>query len=157
MATTYNYGGITEVLNRWAELGVFAYVLPFLLIFAMVFGILNKTKIIGGNRGVQATIALAVGLLSLQFDYVPNFFATIFPYTGIGLSVLLVALILGGLVGDEGGRVWIWFGVGAVIFFVVLVLSLSDFAFFSGYGYSFLQDWPVVLMVILVLAIMAVI
>ena len=64
---------ITEVLNQWADAGVFAYLLPFLFIFAVVFGILNKTKVLGENKGVQATIALALGLLSLQFDYVSNF------------------------------------------------------------------------------------
>ena len=83
---------ITDILNIWADYGVFAYALPFLLIFAIVFGILSKTDILGKNKGVQATIALAVGLLSLQFDYVTNFYATIFPYAGIGISILLVAI-----------------------------------------------------------------
>ena len=41
----YQAGGffgysIGDVLNRWADLGVFAYVLPFLMIFALVYGIL---------------------------------------------------------------------------------------------------------------------
>jgi len=71
---------ITTILNQWADFGIFAYALPFLMIFAMVFGILNKTSLLGDNKGVQATIALAMGLLALQFDYVTNFYATIFPY-----------------------------------------------------------------------------
>jgi len=70
MATT-----ITDVLNQWADMGVFAYVLPFLMIFAIIYGILTKTEILGKNRGVNATIALAAGLLALQFDYVPKYFS----------------------------------------------------------------------------------
>ena len=50
---------ITDVLNQWAEIGVFAYVLPFLMIFAVIYGILSKTQILGGRKGVDATIALA--------------------------------------------------------------------------------------------------
>ena len=38
---------ITDVLNTWADLGVFSYVIPFLLIFAVVYAILEKTKILG--------------------------------------------------------------------------------------------------------------
>src|SRR3989344_7721104 len=109
---------ITDVLNQWADIGVFAYLLPFLMIFAVVYGILSKTDLLGDNRGVNATIALAIGLLALQFDYVSNFFASIFPYTGIGIAVLLVALILMGLISDSDEK-WpkfVWFGIGFIIF-----------------------------------------
>ena len=115
---------ITDVLNTWADYGVFAYVLPFLMIFALVYGLLSKSKLLGENKGVHATLALVIGLLALQFDYVSNFFATIFPYAGIGIAVLLVALILMGvLTDDEKSAKWIFFGIGAVIFIVVLLYS----------------------------------
>ena len=126
----YQLGGffgysIGDVLNRWAELGVFAYVLPFLMIFALVYGILIKTKLLGENKGVNATIALAFGLLSLQFDYVSGFYASIFPYAGMGLAVLLVAMILMGLIIKTEERMsWLWFGIGVIIFFFVLFFSL---------------------------------
>ena len=90
MATGINT--ITDVLNQWSEAGVFAYLLPFLFIFAVVFGILSKTKVLGDNKGVQATIALAIGLLSLQFDYVSNFFSIFLPYAGIGIAILLIGI-----------------------------------------------------------------
>ena len=117
--------GIGGVLETWAQYGVFAYVLPFLMIFAVVFGILSKTNLLGENKGVQATIALTVGLLALQFDYVSNFFATIFPFTGMGIAVLLVALILMGLISGESvtWAKYVWFGIGAIIF-IVVVLSI---------------------------------
>ena len=119
---------ITDVLNTWADYGVFAYVLPFLMIFALVYGLLSKSKLLGENRGVHATLALVIGLLALQFDYVSNFFATIFPYAGIGISVLLVALILMGvLTDDEDAAKWIFFGIGALIFIVVLLYTIYDF------------------------------
>ena len=93
-------GDVTSMLNYWADIGVFAYILPFLLIFAVVYGILSKINILGEqgkNKGVNAVISVAVGLLALQFDYVPHFFSMIFPYAGMGISVLLVALILANL------------------------------------------------------------
>jgi len=151
---------ITTILNQWADFGIFAYALPFLMIFAMVFGILNKTSLLGDNKGVQATIALAMGLLALQFDYVTNFYATIFPYAGIGISVLLVALILMGLIYDSGNKGWldkVWFGIGVVIFLVVLFTSLSSFSWMGGMGLSVSQAWPAILAGMILLGLMALI
>ena len=82
------------VLQQLADMDIFFYVLPFLLIFALVFGILEKANILGSrggpgggkdNRNINAVIALAVGLLSIQFDQVPIFFSVIFPKLGIAL------------------------------------------------------------------------
>jgi hypothetical protein len=128
----YGYS-ITEILNEWEQFGVFAYVLPFLLIFAIVFGILNKSEILGKNKGVQATIGLAVGLLSLQFNLVTNFYSIIFPHFGIGIAVLLIAVILMGVGGEK--LAWmpkVLFWVGAIITILVILFSFSDYNWFGG-------------------------
>src|SRR3989338_10579622 len=93
------YGGsIGNMLLSWEQAGFFSYVLPFLLIFAIVFGILTKIKLFGAeNKGLNAVVAIVVGLLSLQFSFVPIFFSEIFPRMGIGLSVILAVFILVGL------------------------------------------------------------
>jgi hypothetical protein len=111
---------ITDVLNQWAQLGVFSYVIPFMLIFAVVFAIIQKTKVLGGeNRGVSAIIAASVGLLSLQFDFVSTFFATIFPRVGVGIGIMLALVILLGIFyeGDIKHMKWVgWIlGIGAVV------------------------------------------
>jgi hypothetical protein len=118
---------VQEMLNTWADKGIFAYVLPFLLVFALIFGILTKSGILGDNKGVNAIIALAAGLLSLVGGYVPDFFQRIFPYTGIALSVLLAAIILLGLFYSEIGWIkYVIFGVGAIAFLFVVYSSFSD-------------------------------
>jgi len=151
---------ITDILNDWADLGVFAYVLPFLMIFAVVFGILNKTSLLGRNKGVQATIALVVGLMSLQYDLVSNFFSTIFPYTGIGIAILLIALILIGLMAEDDEGSWvkhIWPGLGIIIFLVVLFTALTDFAWFGGRAYIWNDAWPMIIIGLIALGAVALI
>jgi len=156
------YGStIGDILYMWADFGVFAYLLPFLMIFAIVYGILNKTHLLGKNKGVDATIALAVGLLALQSGYVTNFFAMIFPYTGMAIAVLLVALILMGLSGKED-LPWIkyvWFGIGLVSFIFVLIYAFGDFTLFNmGYGsYGFSNTLPAIIALAVLLGIMALI
>jgi len=154
MAWGYGYT-ITDVLNQWQAYGVFAYALPFLLIFAVIFGILSKSKLLGENKGVQATVALAIGLLALQFDLVTNFYATIFPYAGIGIAVLIVALILMGVAADKLS--WtpkVWFGLGAIIALVVIFSSLSNFSYFGG-GFGFYDSWPAILAGVILFGVMA--
>jgi hypothetical protein len=149
---------ITDILNQWAQFGVFAYVFPFLLIFAIVFGILNKSNILGENKAVHATIALAVGFLALQNDYVTRFFESIFPYAGMGIAVLLVALILMGVMFGETEMKWlqyVFFGIGAIIFLIVILTSLNDISWWGMGGYGWGQSWPAILSLIILLGIMA--
>lgn len=132
---------IASILNYWADIGVFAYVLPFLLIFAVVYGILSKINIFGEagqNKGVNAVIGIAVGLLSLQWDYVPNFFARIFPFAGMGISILLVALILMGLFGDWNDAKYknIFLSIGAVIAVIVVISALTNVGWQGGYWWD---------------------
>ncbi len=157
----YGFSSIGDVLNTWADLGVFAYALPFLLIFAIVFGILTKSKILGENKGVQATVALAVGLLALQFNYVTSFYEIIFPYAGVGLAILLIGIIFMGFIidpNDKSSKIkYVLFGLGVIVFLYIVFGSLTDFTWFGGLGYSFGYAWPTILAGLILLGLLALI
>ena len=119
-------GGIGDALNNLAQLGFFSYAIPFLLIFALVFGILGRMGLFKENKGVVAIISLAVALMSLQFNIVPQFFSEIFPNLGIGISIILVFLIVIGLFIDPSNQSWIIYillGIAAVVAVVVVAQS----------------------------------
>src|SRR3990172_5798244 len=100
---------IAYILNQWQTAGVFDYILPFLLVFAIVFGILASTNILGSQKGVNVIIALVVGLLSIRLGLVQRFFTELFPRLGVGLAVILALLILTGLfISDDETRYWLW-------------------------------------------------
>lgn len=127
---------IATILNQWEAYGVFDYLLPFLLIFALVYGILDKIKVTGENRGVHAVIAVVVGLLALRMQILQDFFRTVFPRLGVGLAVLLVIVILAGLFMGENKKQWYWgFGaVGVVIAIIIITQSFSDINGLGGGG-----------------------
>ena len=131
-------GTIGNMLFQWEQAGVFAYVLPFLLIFAIVFGILAKTKIFD-NKGLNAVIAIAVGILSLQFNFVSVFFSEIFPRLGMALSILLVVLILLGLFINPKNKGWMM-GMGAIAVLIAVVVvfsSLDSYTWYTGAGLGY--------------------
>jgi hypothetical protein len=163
---------VTDWLNYANSVGVFSYVVPFLLIFAVVFGILKKSDLFGakerGNNSIETIIAAAVALLSLQFDMVGLFFSNIFPKMGVGLAFILVILIFLGFVGVNvpnpgdstvSGVQWVGI-VGAVL---VTLWAFSDFWAFGSFGYGgnlffWFTDyfWSLVILGIVIWAIVAV-
>ena len=150
------YGGtVGNLLAYWEQAGVFSYVLPFLLIFSVVFGILMKIKVLGDNKALNAVIAGVVGLLALQFDLVPIFFSEIFPRVGVALSILLALIILVGLFFDPDQK-FINYGllIIAVIIFVTVVIKTSGYlGWYSGYWWD--AHWPSVIGAIILIAIFA--
>lgn len=154
MAWSNFYGGaIGNVLAKWEEMGVFSYVLPFLIIFSLIFIILNQIKLFKENRAVNSVIALAVGFMSLQFEFVPRFFAEIFPRVGIGLAIILVILIfLGMFIDPEKPGIMIGLMiVGAVIVVVVLINTAGSVGWTAGYWWE--DNWGTVIGIVAFLAI----
>lgn len=157
---------ITDGMNALNELGVFSYVIPFLLIFAIVFAILDKTKLLSTkgddnkytneNKGITAIIAVAVGLLALQFDIVSTFFATIFPRLGVGISIFLCFIILVGffLPAPSNGKGLKGQWIGWVIFAGVAIWSISSWLSWngsSGFGGWFMEYiWAIVVLGVVV-------
>ena len=133
------WGGFNfaDFLNQLADMGFFTYVLPFLLIFAVVYAILSLIPTFNNNKGAAVLVAVAVGLLALQPNYVPAFFQTFFPEVGIGISILLVAMILVGAFipfhdPNKNPAKWIIFATGVLIFLVITFSSLSDWNFIGS-------------------------
>ena len=154
---------ITEVLNIWNEMGVFSYVIPFLLIFAVVFAILDKTKLLsngeGGNRWILSIISIAVGLLSLQFDFVSEFFAVIFPRFGVGLALFLTVIIFLGFfssdaTGKPGTSIKVFGWIVGVGVFIWALSSWDQWSGQVGFGGWFAQNvWALIILGGLVAAI----
>ena len=130
------YGGsIGNLLAQWEQAGVFSYVLPFLLIFAIIYGILSKTKIFGDeNKNLNTVISLVIGLLALQFDFVPLFFSEIFPKVCVGLAIILAMIIVLGLFLPNSATKfnYLLLGAAAIVFFIVVSRSFSNLGYYAS-------------------------
>lgn len=148
------WGGFnfTDLLNQLEGMGFFQYLLPFLLIFALVYALLGEIPVFRDKKGPALIIALSIGLLSLQWDKVPAFFQAVFPNLGIGLSILLIALLLAGafIGGDSTSSAfkWIFFGLGGLIFLIVALASLSDYQFSGSYWWDQYAGLIIILLII---------
>jgi len=137
---TYSYfggGGIGNALNSWAAAGFFDFVLPFLLIFALIFGVLIRVSLFPDNRAINTIIAFTVSLMSLQFGIIQRFFSEIFPLLGMGLVVILLILILTGLFTDPENTFHMWFMWVVGIIIVIIILAQTT----GGQGWSVFGYW----------------
>ncbi len=150
---------ITDLLNQANDIGVFSYVLPFLIIFAVVFAILEKSHILGLEgkaKGVNAIVAISIALMGLLNDFVSTFFATIFPRMGVFLAILLVILIFLGFFTDasawQGKSFW-WIGliVGLVVAFWAWEnwASYNSYGIFDGYFFQNTELWGTIFWLVL--------
>ena len=155
-------GDLGNLLNQWQQIGVFQYMLPFLIIFALIFGILSKLNLFGeaNNKSINAIIALSTALLALQFNVVSVFFSEVFPRLGIVLAAMLVVIVVIGLFAHKKDKVIynivLWTSLVAIV--VVLLQSFDVF----GYSYShnilgFLPStWiPYIALIVLAVAVVA--
>ena len=145
---------IGNIFTMWQQIGFFSYLLPFLIIFALVFGILTKVNLFRDNKVVNAIIALAVGLIAIQFPGVSEFFSVIFPHLGIALAVILVILIVAGLFVKNIEKKWINYvlaGIAGIIVIVVLVQTAGVLGWPAAQWW--IDNWAMIIAVVVIVGL----
>lgn len=129
---------IDLILYQLDSIGVFDYLLPFLLVFALTFGILSVTRIAGDQKGIHAVIAIVIGLMAIRLGFTQSFFAEIFPRLGIGMAILLSIMLLVGLfVPKDEMRFWGW-GLATIGLIIAIIIVTQSF---DRLGYVGLAGW----------------
>ncbi len=148
------------------------FVYPFLLIFFVLFALLEKTNLLGqGQRQINALVSFIIGLI---------FVSAVLPKLIIGnlvlvLSILLVLIfvifvIVGFISGKEvvlGGKPGIVIGILIALLFVGVILytahlekpihtasnNFFNFLFYSSWSSSFWQNVLFIIIIALALAV----
>jgi hypothetical protein len=111
------------------QLGVYDVVLPFLLIFTLVFAMLEKTKVFGGQsdtktrKNLNAMVAFCTGFLvvaSSQLVYVIN--ATIAKSMVLLVMGVLFIMLIGSFKKDEATYLK---GGWEVVFMIIMFVGIS--------------------------------
>ncbi len=104
-----------------SRLGFFQIVIPFILIFSVVFAILEKSKILGEEkRTVNAIVSLALAFVTTGALAVTGIIERMIPLVVLAIVVLLLFLLVYGLIagplaGTPGVTFRVSFGIAAGI------------------------------------------
>ena len=139
-----NFKGFILLLEQW---GVADVLLPFFLIYVIVFAILQKTEILGkGKKNFNSVIALVMGL-AVIFPHVLGMQPDIMPVINSalpGVSIVLVGVVmLLLLIGILGGEVrWLGTSISGWIAIISLLIILYIFGRSTGWpGFRHEVPW----------------
>ena len=103
-------GNAIQFLN---DFGFFDVVLPFLLVFTIVFGILEKTKIFGVEKGdkpkknLNAMVAFSIAFFVVAASQIVDAIRISLPWVSLVLVMIIAFLLLTGVFyGDEQFKLW---------------------------------------------------
>ena len=88
-----------ETILQHEVLTSFAY--PFLLIFFVVFAILEKTHVLGENKQLNALVSFVIGLIFVSALQPKLIVGNMILFLTVALVVMFVALLLWGFVSGE--------------------------------------------------------
>ena len=117
-----------EALDYLVELGVYEVFLPFLLVFAIIFAILEKTKILGEERSnINAVVARVIGLLLVVQKGIVEIINVFLPRISLIIVILLMGLlIIAMLAGREfQGLQGTTLGVAMVLVVIAVIIALN--------------------------------
>ncbi len=158
-----------EIIQAGKQIGIFDFFLPFLLVFAVFYGLLVRSGVFGndqGNRTISVVIALAaagfmmvytpIGFTFSQFltQFVANSLVAIL--TTIVVLVLVTMFMNSGVFGKAGETFPLQKYMGFVVIIIVLVslgifLQSGGARIFPGLtGINLPVDWLLIAAVILV-------
>jgi len=161
MADAVTYGGPTILQSPL----VVELILPFLLVFTIVFAVLQKSKVLGdGKKQIDAIVALVIGLLVVSFASATGLIVRLVPFMAVSLVIILVFMVIWGMFWKEGdfdiGKgPKMAAGIVALIAVIIAVLVFTGFwqdiaAMFSS-GSSLMAN--VVVIVVVIIAIILVV
>jgi len=172
---------LSDALEFLRDFGLFDIILPFLLVFAVVFGILEKTKILGtekvgdheySRKNLNAIVSFVLGLLVVAATKIVGVINQALPRISL-LVVVSLSFILsiglfmkpGDTIYDKLGGRWLTFlMIGMFIAVVLIFLSVipaNANQSWLDYGFEFVKEFwsgtlisSIILFAIIIWAIM---
>ncbi|MEM3091231.1 MAG: hypothetical protein QXX55_02010 [Candidatus Pacearchaeota archaeon] len=129
------------------------FILPFLFVFFLVFGVLEKSKLFGSEKKqLNALIAFVIGLIFVAAVSWAQIASNLILFLTIALITMFVGLLLWGFISGEEGFKFsdapkgLKYFIGIVILIIVLIalvwaLGLSGTFFLNIYNFLFGSSW----------------
>jgi len=130
--------GFQDLLYSLESYGIFDVVLPFLLVFTLVFASLNKVQLLGGKKNIDSIVALAISLLAVRNVYFIEFLNRFLPNTAMFLVIILIGLLIFSMLTKRTELVGAAGFVAVLITLVFLIWAVTvDYLGGGGSGASY--------------------
>ena len=121
-----------------------SYLLPFALIFTLVFAILQKTKLLGDDKKqIDAIVGLLIGLFLIAFPAARDIVVKLMPFLAVFIAILLVFMLLYGFVsgkkdGDILSKGWkyAFYAIITISLIIALIVITGYWEFVQNYLFN---------------------
>lgn len=137
-------------------------VFVFILIFALIFGILQKSRIFGEEaKQVNALVSLAIALLVLSAGYALDLISKLVPILAIGSVLILIFLIFISFFFEKDYKPSEWLrntaiGIAFVAVVVTIMVLTGAFTIISGWftsGSNWASNLSFIIIIVIVFSI----
>lgn len=130
-----------------ADLGVADIILPFILIFVVLFAVLEKTQSLQ-TRQLRSVVAFSVALLMIGFDYYVGIFNRLLSLIGLVLIAYVLFMILTGFFTIELKKAWV-FSIASIVMGIILII-VFELSFLEWLGNALSATiWPALLTLVI--------
>jgi len=154
------YFNLEYILQLWESWGLMDVILPFLLIFAVVFAAAEKGKLLGDNKRTHVIVALVMALAVIiphvTYTYpagadVVNIINSALPQIALVIIAVLMLMILTGMIGAEWDALKTVVGIFSIIAIIYIFARSADVV--SGYRVLYWLDDPTVQSIVIILLV----
>ncbi len=106
-----------------ADLSVFAFLAPvwvFLAVFIIIYALLAKTDVLGGEWWLNLFISFVIATIFVSAGSIQQYISTIIPWMAILIISIFFILLLIGFIGKE--MTWMHKGIGIVVVIISIVI-----------------------------------
>jgi len=141
------------------KLGIFDVILPFVLVFCIVYAVLDKTKVLGTvkgkpNKRLNNMVAFVMGFIFIAFS---NYVGGLFTAIPIIIFVLLIGIFLAIVLGGAGIDVKDYWWMGLLVVLTAGWIAAYAFGLFDSYYWKFISafiPWDFVIGVVVFILVM---
>ncbi len=144
------------LVSNLSSLGFFNFFLPFLFVFAVLYGLLLKSHALGEDAKVAGVVSLAMAFLTIGFGgpLLGAFFINLAGTAAILLSGVLIIILVVGLAGGKLSDVTAGKGVTAIMAGVTIIIVYSMYQSLTNNSLDNALATTVLMVVLLLGAVM---
>ena len=117
-----DFGGM---FNWFGSMGGFDIILPFLLVFTLIFALMEKVKLFGDKKkNVHVIVAFVAAAFVVAQPDIVFLIRGFIPNVSMFILIILMGLLVMGMFGLTGDTKWSW-GIAVIVAVVAILWSLS--------------------------------
>ncbi len=155
------YFNLEYILQLWESWGLMDVILPFLLIFAVVYAIADKVKLLGENKNTHIILALVMALAVIMphvtYSYPPGsdvveIINSALPQIAVVIVAVLMLMILTGMMGARWGKDLVTFAV-IISILIILYIFANAAEILPGHQLAAWLDDPAIQSIVVILLV----